>query len=74
MSTFWYPATPPGAATLPGPYTDQAVAADGTFLRYCGWSPQWTNVLLRCFAHSLPDAALLPGTNRFPSYPAFPRI
>jgi dienelactone hydrolase len=66
MSTFWYPATPPGAAALPGRYTDKAVAADGRFLSSWGWSPQWTNVLLRCFAYSLPDAALPPGTNRFP--------
>jgi len=66
LSTFWYPAEPPGAGSSPGVYTDQAVAEDRNFYNYWGWSLQWTSAAPRLVAHSLPEAPSASGTNRFP--------
>lgn len=66
MSSFWYPALPPSASSLPNSYTDAGIAADGVFLSNWGFARQWTNVLSRCASHSFLDAPFLPGTNRCP--------
>jgi pimeloyl-ACP methyl ester carboxylesterase len=66
MSTFWYPAQPPKAGSIPEPYADRAVAADRAFYSYWGWSLPWTAALPQFVAHSVPGLPLASGTNRFP--------
>jgi len=66
MTTFWYPAEPPGAGRLPCLYTDRAVAGDRSFYTYWGYSYQWTSAVPWFVAHSTADLALAEGTSRFP--------
>jgi len=66
LSTFWYPADPPSAGLLPGPYAESAVAGDRSLYSYWGFSLQWTNVLSNCVGHAVAGLPLVAGTNRFP--------
>jgi hypothetical protein len=66
MSTFWYPADPLKAGSMPSPYTDRAVAGDRNWYNFLGWPLAWTNVVAQCVTHAFPGTPLTSGTNRFP--------
>ena len=66
MSTFWYPAEPPGAGSRPGSYNESAVGGDRNFYSFWGWSLQWTSAVPQFVVHSIPDLPLASGTNRLP--------
>ncbi len=67
MCTFWYPAEPPAAGYLPGPYTDRAVAADRSFYDHWGYSNQWTSAVPQFVGRAVPGLPVAVGTNRFPA-------
>lgn len=66
MSTIWYPADPPHAGSLPGLYTDAAVARDAAFYNWFSWTTLWEPLIAACVAHADANAAMVAGTNRFP--------
>jgi dienelactone hydrolase len=66
MSTIWYPTDLPAAGSLPGPYTDAAVAKDPTYYNDFGWALQWETVMAACVAQAYTNVPVASGTNRFP--------
>jgi dienelactone hydrolase len=66
MSTIWYPADPPSAGSLPGLYTDSAVAKDGAFYNNFSWPTLWESVIAACVTCAYTNVPVASGTNRFP--------
>ncbi len=68
--TFWYPADPPAAGTLPAPAWSQRFAADATFwsayAAMYGFDSRWGLIAPKLVGQRFRGVPLAAGTNKFP--------
>jgi dienelactone hydrolase len=66
MVTFWYPADPPPAGSLPAPIWGKRLAADLALYGYVGNDSRWASLAPNLLGHRTVGVPLAMGTHRFP--------
>jgi hypothetical protein len=66
MVTFWYPADPPPAGTLPAAMWSPRLAADLGLYSVGGFDTRWASIAPKLVGHSSRSVSLATGRGRFP--------
>jgi dienelactone hydrolase len=66
MVTFWYPAAPAGAGTMPDGMWDRRFAADSNAAAALGFDTKWVSIFPRLAGHRFKDAPWTAGSSRYP--------
>ncbi len=66
MVTFWYPAEPPEAGTLPGPRWNRRLAADASLYQLAGGDTRWTRLAPELVGYRFVNAELAAARERYP--------